>query len=40
MKIDDGIKIMLTNINDWSKAPVWTPKKINIKTKKWFQYLK
>ena len=40
VKIDDGIKIMLANINDWSKAPVWTPKKINIKTKKWFQYLK
>lgn len=40
VKIDDGIKVMLANIDDWSKAPVWTPKKINIKTKKWFQYLK
>ena len=40
IKIDDGIKIMLNNIKDWRKAPVWTPKKIKIKTKKWFQYLK
>jgi len=40
VKIDDGIKIMLNNIDDWRKAPVWTPKKIKIKTKKWFKYLK
>ena len=31
---------MLNNIDDWKKAPVWTPNKIKIKTKKWFQYLK
>ena len=24
-------------INDWKQAPVWTPKKIGLKTKKWFQ---
>ncbi len=40
VKIDDGIDVMLKNINDWRKAPVWTPKKIKIKTKKWFKYLK
>jgi len=38
--IDEGIKKLLNNINDWKLAPVWTPKKIKIKTKKWFQYLK
>ena len=31
---------MLDNIDDWKKAPVWTPNKIKFKTKKWFQYLK
>ena len=40
ISIDQGIKIMLDNINDWKKAPVWTPKKIKVKTKKWFKYLK
>ncbi len=40
ISIDQGIKIMLDNIKDWKKAPVWTPKKIKVKTKKWFKYLK
>ncbi|MDC3167238.1 SDR family NAD(P)-dependent oxidoreductase [Candidatus Pelagibacter sp.] len=40
INIDDGINLLLKNINDWKFAPVWTPKKINVKTKKWFQYLK
>mgnify|MGYP001218190863 CR=1 FL=1 len=40
ISIDQGIKIMLDNISDWKKAPVWTPKKIKVKTKKWFKYLK
>ena len=40
INIDTGIKIMLNNINDWSKAPVWTRKKIKKETKNWFKYLK
>ena len=28
---------MLNNIKDWRKAPVWTPKKIKIKTKNGFK---
>jgi len=40
INIDQGIKILINNIKDWKTAPVWTPKKIKIKTKKWFQYLK
>tara|TARA_B100002019_G_C21233805_1_gene581594 strand:- start:478 stop:1455 length:978 start_codon:yes stop_codon:yes gene_type:complete len=40
ISIDKGIKVMIENINDWKKAPVWTPSKIKIKTKKWFKYLK
>ena len=38
--IDKGIKILLKNIMYWKKAPVWTPKKINIATKVWFRFLK
>ena len=40
INIDDGIKVMIKNINDWKQAPIWTPKKIGAKTKKWFKYLK
>ena len=39
INIDQGIDILKDNISDWKKAPVWTPKKISIKTKKWFKYL-
>ena len=39
ISINHGIKIMLRNINDWKNAPIWTPQKINIATKKWFYYL-
>ena len=39
ISIKDGIKVMLNNLNDWKDAPVWTPKKINKETKKWFYYL-
>ena len=39
ISINHGIKIMLKNINDWKDAPIWTPKKINQATKKWFHYL-
>lgn len=38
--INKGVKTLLVNINDWKKAPVWTPKKINVATKEWFQFLK
>ena len=38
--INKGVKTLLVNINDWKKAPVWTPKKINVVTKEWFQFLK
>lgn len=40
ISIDRGIKKMLEHIDDWKNAPVWTPKKINKQTKKWFFYLK
>lgn len=37
---EEGVKIMLDNIEYWRKAPVWTPDAINEATKEWFQYLK
>jgi len=40
VSIEMGIKIMKENIDDWKKAPVWTPNKIEEKTKVWFNYLK
>ena len=40
ISIEKGIKIMRDNIDDWKKAPVWTPSKIKEKTKVWFNYLK
>ena len=38
--IEKGIKLILKDINYWSKAPVWTTKSINKATKDWFKYLK
>ena len=40
VSIDKGIKIMKANIDDWKKAPVWTPNKIKEKTRVWFNFLK
>ena len=40
VKIKDGISIMKKNISDWKNAPIWTPKKIKVKTKVWFDFLK
>lgn len=37
---EDGVKIMLSNIDGWKNAPVWTPKKIEKATKDWFAYLR
>jgi len=37
--IEEGVKIMLKNINDWKDAPLWDKKNINIATKDWFKYL-
>ena len=40
VSIEDGIKILLENIDYWREAPVWTPKSIDDATKTWFKYLK
>ncbi len=40
ISIEQGIKLILKNINYWKTAPVWTPKKIQVATSDWFKYLK
>ncbi len=40
VSIKMGIHELLRNINNWSDAPVWTPKLISKATKTWFKLLK
>jgi UDP-glucose 4-epimerase len=40
INLEDGMKLVLQNKDDWIDEPLWTNKKINIATKKWFKYLK
>jgi UDP-glucose 4-epimerase len=39
ISIEDGIKLVLDEIEYWRNAPVWTPKTIESATKDWFKYL-
>jgi UDP-glucose 4-epimerase len=39
VSFEEGVKILLENINTWKKAPLWTPAKIKKATKEWFNYL-
>jgi UDP-glucose 4-epimerase len=36
---EDGVKIMLANIDYWRDAPVWDPSTIQEATKSWFSFL-
>jgi UDP-glucose 4-epimerase len=36
---EEGVQIMLDNIECWRDAPVWTPDKISQATRDWFKYL-
>jgi len=36
---EEGVRIMLKNIDYWKKAPIWTPDKIEKATEVWFKYL-
>ena len=38
--IEEGVKDLLNNIEDWKSAPVWTPEKIEKETEVWFKLLK
>jgi UDP-glucose 4-epimerase len=39
ISIEDGVKIVLENIEYWRNAPVWTPDTIANETEDWFKYL-
>ena len=40
ISLEEGVKLMLKNIDLYKDSPIWTPKKIKKATKVWFQYLK
>ncbi|MCR4740313.1 MAG: SDR family oxidoreductase [Lachnospiraceae bacterium] len=37
--LEEGVKIILDNIDYWREAPVWTPETIKEATTDWFKYL-
>lgn len=39
VSFEEGVKILLDNIDYWREAPVWTPETIKEATKDWFAYL-
>jgi UDP-glucose 4-epimerase len=39
VSLEDGVAVMLDNINYWQDAPVWTPDKIGTATATWFKQL-
>ncbi|MFC1741081.1 SDR family oxidoreductase [Nanoarchaeota archaeon] len=39
VSFEEGVQIMLDNINYWKDAPLWTPESIDKATKSWFKYL-
>lgn len=39
VSFEEGVQIMLANINYWENAPVWTPETIGEATKDWFEFL-
>jgi len=40
IKIEEGVKDLVSKINYWKNAPVWTPSRIRKVTKNWFKLLK
>ena len=39
VSLEEGVKKMLTNIEDWRDAPVWDPGSIELATSKWCKYV-
>ena len=39
VSIEEGVRILLENIEYWRAAPVWTPDSIEVATRDWFRYL-
>ena len=40
IKFEDGVEIMLENIEYWGEAPIWDSSSIEAATKEWFELLK
>jgi uncharacterized protein YjdB len=39
LKIEEGVEILINNLNDWGKSPLWTPELIEKETADWFRFL-
>ena len=39
VSLEEGVGILLNNLDYWREAPVWTPDSIADATKDWFKYL-
>ncbi len=39
IKFEDGVKIIIQNIQNWQDAPLWNKDNINEATKTWFKYM-
>jgi len=39
ISFENGVRTMLQNIDQWQRAPVWTPETIDQATSDWFKYL-
>ena len=39
VSLEDGVKVLLSNMNYWQDAPVWDENSIAAATKKWFEFL-
>jgi len=39
ISFEEGVGMMLADIEDWRNAPVWDPASIGQATQAWFQYL-
>jgi UDP-glucose 4-epimerase len=39
ISLEEGVRIMLENIDFWREAPLWTPSTIETATADWFRYL-
>ncbi len=39
VSFEDGVDVMLENIDGWREAPIWTTEKIADATRDWFRYL-
>lgn len=40
ISVNEGIEMLLKDIDQWKNAPLWTPEKIEDATRPWFKYLK